>query len=455
MSNPTLHPGSVASPASLRPYPTHADGYRGIWYALGFKFEYGDKYTGGLGTYTANHQPVAVYAAAVKKTFFVYGGTPHRERRQLLVMASYYDHDRHLVPRPTLVHVDEGVDDPHDNASLQIDAAGFLWVFKSGRNTSRPGVVYRSTAPYSCAAFQAAYTGIFTYPQAWYDPARGFLLLHTQYTRGRELYWRTSKDGRIWSDTRKLAGFDGHYQVSAYRPGKVATFFNWHPANDNDLRTNVYYAESADFGETWTTADGTPLTLPLTAPDNSALIANLQQEGVLNYTCDLNFDRKGNPILLFIASRAGEPGPNGDPREWSVMHWTGTAWVRHVVTCSDHNYDMGSLAVDGDEWRVTGPTEVGPQRYATGGEMAQWVSCDEGKSWRCAARITRESRFNHSYARRPLGAADPFYTFWMDGHANELSESRLYFTDSTGRHLWRLPYDMPDDFAEPEEIPVQ
>src|SRR5690606_38996912 len=34
------------------------DGYRGIWFTLGFKFEYGDKYSGGLGTYTANHQPM-------------------------------------------------------------------------------------------------------------------------------------------------------------------------------------------------------------------------------------------------------------------------------------------------------------------------------------------------------------------------------------------------------------
>ena len=32
-------------------------GYRGIWFTLGFKFEHGDKYSGGLGTYTANHQP--------------------------------------------------------------------------------------------------------------------------------------------------------------------------------------------------------------------------------------------------------------------------------------------------------------------------------------------------------------------------------------------------------------
>ena len=31
------------------------DGYKGIWYTIGQKSEYGDKYSGGLATYTANH----------------------------------------------------------------------------------------------------------------------------------------------------------------------------------------------------------------------------------------------------------------------------------------------------------------------------------------------------------------------------------------------------------------
>ena len=51
------------------------DGYKGIWFTLGQFSEYGDKYSGGLGTYTAKHRPLAIYAPEVKKTFFVYGGT--------------------------------------------------------------------------------------------------------------------------------------------------------------------------------------------------------------------------------------------------------------------------------------------------------------------------------------------------------------------------------------------
>jgi len=62
------------------------EGYRGIWFTLGQFSEHGDKYSGGLGTYTANHVPLAVYASEVQQTFFVYGGTTRAEERHLLIM---------------------------------------------------------------------------------------------------------------------------------------------------------------------------------------------------------------------------------------------------------------------------------------------------------------------------------------------------------------------------------
>ena len=52
------------------------DGYKGIWYTIGQKSEYGDKYSGGLATYTANHTPVAIYASKVDKTFLFMEGPP-------------------------------------------------------------------------------------------------------------------------------------------------------------------------------------------------------------------------------------------------------------------------------------------------------------------------------------------------------------------------------------------
>lgn len=100
---------------------------------------------------------------------------------------------------------------------------------------------------------------------------------------------------------------------------------------------------------------------------------------------------------------------------------------------------------------IIGPSDPGPQPLQTGGEMCLWSSRNEGAAWSLARQITRGSRFNHSYARRPLWACDPFFAFWADGNPLALSESRLFFCDSTGGRCWQLPYEMAADFAEPVE----
>ena len=137
-----LLPAAVSDAAA----PSPADGYRGIWFTLGQFSKHGDKYSGGLGTYTANHAPLAVYSPQADKTFFTYGGTL-KGRRHLLIMASYFDHKTGRVPRPVVVHDKQGVNDPHDNGAINIDSQGHIWIFVSGRGRARPGFKYRARNP--------------------------------------------------------------------------------------------------------------------------------------------------------------------------------------------------------------------------------------------------------------------------------------------------------------------
>jgi hypothetical protein len=433
------------------------DGYRGIWFELGHKYAHGDRYSGGLGTYTANHQPMAVYSERHGKTFFTYGGTPSSRERYLLIMVGYYDHVTGEVSKPVVVCDKHGVNDPHDNASIQIDAEGHLWVFVSGRGVKRPGIVYRSRNSGCIDAFDRVAEQEVTYPEAWLIPDLGFFLLFTKYTTGlkgpaRELYWKSSPDGFTWSPDHKLAGFGGHYQVSGCNARKVATFFNWHPDSDNNERTNVYYLETNDAGQTWTTAAGEPVSLPLAKPENAALVADYYSAGQLVYTCDLNFDPDGNPILLYVRSRDGNPGPQGDPREWCVTRWDGATWITTVITTSTHNYDMGSLYIEGDVWRVIGPTDAGADPVGTGGEVVVWESFDDGVTWKRKQTVTAGSKLNQSYVRRPLGATDPFYAFWADGDTRTQSLSKLYFCDSSGKSAYELPTVMDAESVRP--LPV-
>jgi len=73
-------------------------------------------------------------------------------------------------------------------------------------------------------------------------------------------------------------------------------------------------------------------------------------------------------------------------------------------------------------------------------------------TWTMLRQITTNSVYNHTYARRPLNAKDPFFAFWADGDPTQLTPSRLYFGSSDGTHVWQLPYDMPTLLASPQEV---
>ena len=456
-------PGSVSSQALNN---SRFLGYRGIWFTLGqtermkadgYCGGYGDKYSGGLSfAWSHTVAPMAIYSPEADKTFFVYGGTTEPDDNYLLVMASYYDHARHLVPRPTIVRDQRGVDDPHDNPSITIDEDGYIWVFVSGRGRHRPGQIFRATEPYSVGEFEEIISREQTYSHIWHVPGMGFMHLLTLYTKGRELYWETSTGGSDWTkepakDLPKLAGFGGHYQVTRldHDMRRIGSAFNYHPEGNVDRRTNIYYVETRDFGKTWTTIDGKKLSLPLDNRDNPALVVDYEATGRLAYITKLLFDYDGNPVILVVTSRGYMPGPDNDPRIWEIIHWTGNEWVTREITRSDHNYDMGSLYIDGTRWTIIAPALKGPQPYHTGGEVGLWMSADNGKTWKLQRRVTGSSLMNHSYVRRPVNPSDPFFAMWADASSAEFSISRLFFTNSTGDSVYMLPYTMKSDYQEP------
>lgn len=450
----TLHHRSLGQELSNQ----KADGYKGIWFTLGQFSDFGDKYSGGLGTYTAKHIPLSIYAEEVDKTFFVYGGTTGPEDRYLLCMVGSFDHASKKVSRPTVVYDKKGVDDPHDNPSIAMDGQGYIWVFVSGRGRSRPGFKYRSTKPYDIESFEQITEEEMTYPQPKYIPGKGFLHLFTKYTGVRELYFETSPDGRTWTEDQKLVGIrregdknGGHYQISGQDGEKVVFFFNWHPNGNVDLRTNIYYLQTIDFGDTWTTVDRREVEIPVNQVDTPALVRDFFSEGRNVYIKDVNFDENGNPIALYLVGKGHEPGPMNGPREWFVLYWNGNAWEHHKITDSDQNYDTGSLFVNGNEWTVIAPTEDSPQLWGAGGEVVMWKSLDKGKTWNRKKQLTKNSSHNHNYIRKVVNGKDPFYYFWADGNPDRLSQSFLYYGDSKGR-VWKLPYTMEGESEKPRRV---
>lgn len=442
-------------------YNETVDGYRGAWYDLGQASDYGSKYSGGLGTYTMKHIPMAVYAPAVDRTYFVYGGNPAKGNLYLQCMIGCYDHATGLLQKPRVV-MDKGaigVSDPHDNPTVQIDADGYVWVFVAGRANHRLGKRYRSIRPYDITAFDLVSEEVMAYPQVFYQRDNGFFLFFTRYDdHGRQLFFQSSADGRTWTSRRHLATIvgsgetkGGQYQISNMCGIKLCTAFNRHINANVDTRTNIYFLQSTDWGNTWTTVDGNPVSLPVTDPASISRVRDYESLGLNCYIKDVNFDSHGNPVILYLTSSGHKTGPEGGTRKWHTLHWTGTGWVESVVTTSTHNYDSGSLWIDRHGWRIIAPTAAGPQYWGTGGEVVMWESTDEGVSWHQRKMLTSNSVSNHSYVRRPQAAADGFYAFWADGNPDMTSASCLYFCDSEG-NVFRMPYNQISEWETPEKI---
>jgi hypothetical protein len=289
----------------------------------------------------------------------------------------------------------------------------------------------------------------FSYMQTWHVPDFGFVNFFTRYNypADRTICFMTSKDGKNWSEWQRLAAIKkGHYQSSAVGKAVAGTTFNFHPdteeKNGLNWRTNLYYIETRDFGKTWQAADGSPLEIPLTEIESPALIHDYYNEDLNVYLKDIIYDKDDRPVILYITSKGYEAGPQNGPRTWRTARWTGSEWEIRDVTTSDNNYDMGSLYIEEDgTWRVIGPTETGPQPYNPGGEMAMWESRDKGNSWEMVRKLTQNSPYNHTYARRPVDAHPDFYAFWADGHGRQPSESRLYFCNKDGE-VFMLPQKM-------------
>lgn len=441
---------------------TKDDGYRGIWYfnqPSGDEYVY--KYSGGFATYPQQHAPIAVYSAEARKTFFCYGGVT-KDNKSLLHMVSYFDHRTGQVPRPTIL-LDKGTNDAHDNPVITIDAQGYLWIFSNSHGISRPSFIHRSTKPYSIEAFERVLTSNFSYGQIWHLGDAGFFFLHTRYSKEghRRLFWMNSRDGQQWNEGQPLAHIaEGDYQVSWQNGSLVGTAFDYHPDVQHrpasvspglNARTNLYYLATADAGKTWRNAAGQVVQTPLTSVQNAALVHDYEREKLLVYLKDLQFDRAGHPVILYLTSHGYQSGPANDPRTWHTARWTGSQWEIRAAFTSTNNYDHGSLYLESDgTWQIIAPAIAGPQRYNPGGEMALWRSRNQGRTWQLAQQLTRNSPRNHTYARRPLNAHPDFYALWADGHARQPSESYLYFTNKAGTKVWRLPRVMTGDFAKPE-----
>jgi hypothetical protein len=80
-------------------------------------------------------------------------------------------------------------------------------------------------------------------------------------------------------------------------------------AGSLNARTNLYYLETSDLGQSWQTVRGEKLTPPLTSHQHTALVHNYRAANRLVYLKGINFDANGRPVILYRKSASFAPGP--------------------------------------------------------------------------------------------------------------------------------------------------
>ena len=431
-ASPTAGPEIQTGSQAVRDLGTAAVGYRPAWGSAGKKdIGFGRKYSGSFGTYCAKHRPMAIYDAESNRTFFSYGGM-HPVTGHLTINVGYFDHETGEVPAPTEVFYIADWRDPHNNPSIGMDGTGRLWVFASGRDRRRNGYRFFSDEPRSIDSFTLDDSYDFKYPQVWWHAGQGFTLLMTRYTAGRELYVQTSDESVTqWSAPKKMVGFGGHYELTTLVGDELFSAYNWHRNGKKcktNCRTNLYFIRSKDRGATWTTADGTELELPINAADNPSLVHDYVADDLLVYLKDITVDGDNNPVVLYLVSPQSEAGPPERPRTLMTAHYRpDKGWATREVTTTDHNYDHGSIWVDGHTWWVLAPTGAGAFPHYAGGTGELWKSNDGGASWAKERTLAAEPEAHQNYFRKVEGAKAPFAAIWSSGDPRARSEGTLQF----------------------------
>jgi hypothetical protein len=239
---------------ALRDREPKLDGYRSIWYynqPQGDEYVY--KYSGGLGTYTCKHRPLAVYRPEVNKTFFCYGGTDETTARCCTWSRTSTTPPAPCRGRrcwstnapPTRTTTRSSRSTPRDTSSsspARTEPAAFVHLPQQTALRHRRIRADRHDQLLLHAAVPHSGQGV-PFP-ADHLPGRPGQLFPNQPGRLRvdRAAAALAVRPRTLSDQRTVRDGEAGQRVQLSSAG---TGLNW--------RTNLYYMETSDFGETWPT----------------------------------------------------------------------------------------------------------------------------------------------------------------------------------------------------------
>lgn len=382
-----------------------ADGwipYTGAWYRNDPSFDY---YSGGQATFPSNIRPMAIYAASVNKTFFTFAD------RDFNIVVGFLDHATGKLS-PLAVIGSYTLGDAHKNGSIMIDHDGYIYCFFGGHGENLR--VRRSTVPFSIETWQSSVViaggAALTYPQPWELTEGRIVVPMRQDSIGQRLLVSTDQ-GATWSPTTLLAnsGGFGAYFITVAEQGSFPRKIHiiWNVYESATMRRDFFYARSDDGGVSWKKSDGSTLSLPIALEAGEQILDSGTEQ--VN-TCDLQLDTTGLVRALVLQGV-------GNSFVWKLIRQNGAgSWsVFTLPPPADHHFDIGSLALVGDDdWRAYLPSGANISNQ-DGGEIEEWQSLDRGATWVKLRIVTSGSTYVHNNVKTVVNGRSDFRIFWSYG----------------------------------------
>ncbi len=328
------------------------------------------------------------------------------------IYVSKYNPETQQVAPPILVHT-KFTDDFHDNAVINMDDQGYIYVLISGRNNNRQMILYRSNTPYSMDSFTditptkientptAAANGNsqykMSYPKFFWTDNGYFRLIYNDYDNNgnRDLY---SGKLEVYENNMPLATAKltvdaisnsglGHYAVGDSRGNEIVIAFNEH-SRGIDNRTNLYFIQSFDGGESWHKMGDSPTDQPLSLPLTSGNISSVAvkeytatHESRSIYVKDIAFGGSGQykyPEIVVLGIKDAPnanlaiPSKNYDRyfATWYYNHNTDSWQGQRFSNLVDHNYSSAALHQSGQSKVIYAQTPDGQENFLAGGSIA-------------------------------------------------------------------------------------
>ena len=321
-------------------------GYTSSWWERPQYYNGVPKYSGAFGTYTHKHIPVAVEHDG--DLFSV--RTDNTEDDNFYVYAMKNG-------ASVKVHTIENWDDPHTNASINLDRDGYVWVHIASRGLAhkfQSGKILKSQTPYKldfecvdgCSDFNINYEA---YPQI-HKTAWGMHLIYTHYESGDNNESHRMLWSRVGSTRTKLSKL-AHYNVSAYdseNNGRLCVASNTLLNSSPDMRVNISVICTRFGTSNWTDINRSLINFN-SDDESNRIVYNTEIKGAFVYLKDIIFIN-GKLRVLFTESTTDDPTTGA---RW-LSEWVQGKGVSKITQVG-HNYSAGAyLKKDGKLYIVAG-----------------------------------------------------------------------------------------------------